>query len=278
MKPSGGHNNRTTAFSPRVRRHLRSCGPSRAFGRRKKGCVSPSIATRGTSDRAAKADDEHHTNRSAGQPLGAHTKRRCHTQTARQLDAVDASLARRSRHAQLDLQPTGRPARFLGASRHMAGSRRYATLLLLPAASIHRNALRQDALPAVGGGHVLPAQSRRPLPGLPESSFSTKAEHVLGLRPPAKNGKILHDHVRRRARAREGAARMLRPVLQVVGLRLRGVRGDALQLPRLLPGTPARRRVSLRRLPRGVDAPREAGRRLPNLKNQPNIWGDFTEE
>ena len=41
-----------------------------------------------------------------------HQEERCHTQTGQQLYAVDASLARRSRHA----QPTGKP--------HIASSRR----------------------------------------------------------------------------------------------------------------------------------------------------------
>ena len=75
-----------------------SCGLPSIFARA--AGVSPPIATRGS--RAAKADDEHRTNRFAEQPFGQ--EERCHTQTGQQLYAVDASLARRSRHAQLDLE------------------------------------------------------------------------------------------------------------------------------------------------------------------------------
>lgn len=55
---------------------------------------------------AAKGSDlaSHKSLRNAGQLLTVHKEERCHTQTGQQLYAVDASLARRSRHAQLDIK------------------------------------------------------------------------------------------------------------------------------------------------------------------------------
>ena len=46
--------------------------------------------------------------------------------------------------------------------------------------------------------------------GCPQSSFGPEDRHIQRLRRATKDRKILHDHFRRRARAGEGAARMLK--------------------------------------------------------------------